>query len=323
MAERLGDDNVIQLSNNTGGSPYAIKTNNTDVSAISAPTSFSLKDESMNIRSFNFDGVETKIRIANFIEESKIRLYGEYEQNFVDLPKYDLSKIIVVNDSEVDFNFILCLRDGNDDANPKLFATTKLYNSLLDNYSAKKPIPVNDIINERNIVSINLEPLKEKIEDLRVLELNQDINLTNSGEKKYVEVIRNLFATSNYKVENGSLKAEPTYDLIYLLRYISWVISKPSQNYNDRLLSVSELGEITGYNTTPPSPSEPPQNITATTTTPTQITTPINTYPPIGRMGIEDEEEVYLNGKTYIWDDNVKEWFEDRGNDSDRVGGRS
>jgi len=317
MAERLGDDNVIQLSNNTGGSPYAIKTNNTDIFAISAPTSFSLKDESMNIRSFNFDGVETKIRIANFIEESKIRLYGEYEQNFVDLPKYDLSKIIVVNDSEVDFNFILCLRDGNSDANPKLFATTKLYNSLLDNYSAKKPIPVNDIINERNIISIDLEPLKEKIEDLRILELNQDINLSSGDEKKYIEIIRNLFATSNYKIENGALKAEPTYDLIYLLRYISWVISKPSQNYNNRLLPVSQLGELNGYNTIPASPTEPSQNVTTTTSTPTNTSTPSNLYPPIGRKGVEDEEEVYVNGSIYIWDNNTENWFLQRPDDRD------
>ena len=308
MAERLGFSEVIQFSNNSESIPSAIPTNTIDLSVVSRPVSFSSKNESINTRVFDFDGVEGKIRIANFIEEVKIRLYGDYPQNFVDLPKYDLSNIIVINDSEVSFGFILSLRNNDTDSNPQLYATSEFYNSLLDNYSNKNPIPVNDAINEKNIISLNIEPLKEKIEDLRILELNQDINLSNDGEKKYVEIIRNLFATSNYKIENGALNAEPTYDLIYLLRYISWVVSKPSQNYNNRLLPISELGELNGYNTTPPSPTEPPQNVTTTTSTPTNTSTPANTYPPVGRKGVNDEEEVYVNGSTYVWSESEQKW---------------
>jgi hypothetical protein len=317
MAERLGFNEVIQFSNNSESIPSVIPTNTIDLSVVSRSVSVSSKNESINTRVFDFDGVEEKIRIANFIEEAKIRLYGDYPQNFVDLPKYDLSNIIVINDSEVSFSFILSLRNNDTDSNPQLYTTSEFYNSLLDNYSNKNPIPVNDVVNEKNIISLNIEPLKQKIEDLRTLELSQDINLTNSGEKKYVEVIRNLFANSNYKVENGMLKAEPSYDLIYLLRYISWVVSKPTQNYNDRLLSVSQLAEINEYTTTPPSPAEPSVVVNTTTTNPPQATTQTNLYPPIGRAGYQDEEESFYNDKLYIWDELVGEWIEDRGNDSD------
>ena len=308
MAERLGFSEVIQFSNNSESIPSAIPTNTIDLSVVSRPVSFSSKNESINTRVFDIDGVEEKIRIANFIEEAKIRLYGDYPQNFVDLPKYDLSNIIVINDSDVSFSFILSLRNNDTDSNPQLYTTSEFYNSLLDNYSNKNPIPVNDVINEKNIISINIGPLKQKIEDLRTLELSQDINLTNSGEKKYVEVIRNLFANSNYKAENGILKAEPSYDLIYLLRYISWVVSKPAQNYNDRLLSVSQLAEINEYTTTPPSPAEPSVVVNTTTTNPPQATTQTNLYPPIGRAGYQDEEEVYVNGSTYVWSESEQKW---------------
>ena len=300
-------NNMIQLSNVKGTPMSTLKLNSNDLNVFSRPVIVSNNGISLNTRTFDVDGIQEKIRIANFIEESNITLYGDYPQNSVSLPKYDLSNIIVVNDPEVSFSFILSLRENDTDATPKLYATSKFYNLLLEYYSNKNPIPVNDIINEKNIISINLEPLKEKIESLRTLELGLDINLTDGGDKKYVEIIRNLFANSNYTVKNGILKAEPTYDLIYLLRYISWVVSKPSQNYNDRLLSVSQLGQINKYESNTPTASEPSTNVTNTSNS-TNNTTQNNTYPPIGRKGIQDEEEVFYNGSVYTWNESNQKW---------------
>ena len=157
-------------------------------------------------------------------------------------------------------------------------------------------------VDAEHIVLVNLSPLKQKISELRADELNLDINLTASnGEKKYVQVHRNLFEKSNYQTTNeGGLKAEPTYDYIELVKYISWVVRKPNTNYNERILQANLLGQYGSIEVTTPSPTQPSINVT---TTP-----PSTQYPPIGRKGVEDEEEVLFNGELYWWIESLQQW---------------
>ena len=48
--------------------------------------------------------------------------------------------------------------------------------------------------------------------------------------------------------------------------------------------------------------------VNTTTTNPPQATTQTNLYPPIGRAGYQDEEEVYVNGSTYVWSESEQKW---------------
>jgi len=264
--------------------PNPQKTILDELSSVSKPITSTKKPASKNIREIIDDGIVEKQVVGDFEENGSIRLSGEYPQNFVDVPKYDLSKLVVIEDEEVDFNFILCLKDGIESL-PRLFVTKDFYELLIKNYNEGNPFGVNDIIEEKNIVVIDIAPLKSKIENLRIEELNLDINLSNSDEKKYVEVLRNLFVHSNYEKDSTKgLQANPTYTDIELLRYISWVVSKPSNNYEERLLQAKELGEFE------------------------ETTTFDNRYPPIGREGVEDEEEVIYNNQTWVWLDDEKFW---------------
>lgn len=301
--------------------PKPQKTILDELSSVSKPITPSKKPSSKNIREIIDDGIVEKQIVGDFEENGSIRVSGEYPQNFVDVPKYDLSKITVIEDEEVDFNFILCLKDGEESL-PRLFATKDFYELLIKNYNEKKPFGVNDIIEEKNIIVVDIKPLKSKVEDLRIQEINLDINLTTTDEKKYVEVLRHLFVHSNYEKDSTKgLQANPTYTDIELLRYISWVVSKPAQKYDERLLPAEDLGDFKGKEETTPSENEPSKKIEDEKDNNGNSTNPSpNLYPPIGRKGVEDEEEVFYNGKTWTWFEEDESWnLVNR--DGDRSGG--
>ncbi len=184
-----------------------------EVSSVSKPIKPSPKPVSLNLRESLDDDEIVKQVVGDFSQNGSIRLSGQYPQNYVDIPTYDLSKLNIVSDPDVDFNFVLCLKNGQDSI-PKLFVTKRFYVTLTSNYANNRPFGVNDIIEEKNIVVIDIEPIKQKVESLRIEELNTDIDLTSvqESERKYVEVLRNLFVHSNYsKNDLNRLEANPTY----------------------------------------------------------------------------------------------------------------
>ena len=283
-----------------------------EVSSVSKPIKPSPKPVSLNLRESLDDDEIVKQVVGDFSQNGSIRLSGQYPQNYVDIPTYDLSKLNIVSDPDVDFNFVLCLKNGQDSI-PKLFVTKRFYVTLTSNYANNRPFGVNDIIEEKNIVVIDIEPIKQKVESLRIEELNTDIDLTSvqESERKYVEVLRNLFVHSNYsKNDLNRLEANPTYTDIELLRYISWVVAKPSNNFDERLIPAELLGDYKDFpeNDTPASdePSNQIDNGSDDDGNPAETTS--NSYPPIGRSGVEDEEEVYFNGKTWVWNEDDEVW---------------
>ena len=294
--------------------PTQLPTNDTNVTAVSQPPIENTNIEN-NVRGVeNAEGEIIPVKIANFVKNGIIRVTGRYSQNYFDFDTYDLSVLNVITDEEVDFKFILCLKDGNDSI-PQLYATKNLYETLVASYQYGNAIGVNDIINERNIVVIDLTPLKNKVEDLRVEELATDINLTNISERDYVQVLRNLFVISNYETnESNGLTATPTYNLLELFKYISWVVSKPSNTYDERLLPAQLLGEWGNLQTleTPSEdePSEEINNNVDNNNNPTPPPPPL--YPPIGRAGNYDEEEVFRDSILWIWNEDETKWENDR-----------
>jgi len=256
--------------------------------------------------------------VGNFPEIAKIRLYGEYPQNFVDVPRYDLSKVNVLLDQDINFDFILCLKDGLD-AEPQLYAAYKFFKTLMEEYKVDgSPFAVNDIIEEKNIVVIDIKPLKEKVEFLRRKELS--INLNRNEVAGQVEVRKNLFVYSNYDVgSDGVLVANPSYDINELIKYITWVVTKPAANYDDRLIPVEELGDFDGY--TPEDDAEddsPSTQIDTQTDDSGNPTDPNpNRFPPIGRRGVQPGETVVFNGKYWEWDAINEQWIIDTTNNGE------
>ena len=180
-------------------------------------------NKNINLRRTTSDGIATTQTVGNFDEIGYISLLGEYPQNRVDLPRFDLSNVVSLNTDIANFNFILSLKDG--DGDPKLFASKNVMIDLIAKYGNNNPIPVNYLINERKLIVIDIKPFKLLTEEMRLTELS--INLNRSEINGRVEVTKNLFTYSNYTIGDGStLVATPSYDLNELIKYITWVVSK-------------------------------------------------------------------------------------------------
>jgi hypothetical protein len=290
---------------------------------VTSTTSNTSTDLEKNTRVEIVEGDVNTYKVGNFTKDGgSITLFGDYEENQVSIPTYDLSNVNVIDDPDVTFDFVLCLKDG-EESEPKLYATSTFYNALIRNYNNNQPFQTNDIIDQKNIVVVDIKPIKERVEQLRQQELNQDINLTNSSDKKYVEVYRNLFVNSNYSKDDVSgLKATPTYTLIELLRYISWVVSKPAQNYDDRLIPANLLGDFGQKEVEEPKENEPSKKIEDEKDDDGNSVDPSpNLYPPIGRKGVEDEEEEFFRGRTYTWNESTQTWERLDPNTGDPKGG--
>jgi len=280
----------------------------------------SSNDEFISIREiYNQDEEQVqKQRVGNFSEIAQIRLYGEYPQDFVDIPRYDLSKVNVLLDQDIEFDFILCLKEGAD-SEPQLYASARFFQTLMKEYRVDgSPFAVNDIIEEKNIVVVDIKPIKEKVEELRAKELS--INLNRNEISGQVEVRKNLFVYSNYQVGSGGvLEANPTYDINELIKYITWVVSKPAANYDDRLIPTNELGDYDGYtkeekeaDTNTDSPSNEKDTQTDDNGNPKDPNP--KTFLPIGRRGVQPGETVLFNGKYWEWDAVNEEWVIDLSN---------
>lgn len=291
-----------------------------DVTTQSSPveqTTTQSNDGLLGIREiFNQDKeVVEKQRVGNFEEIAQIRIKGEYPQNYVDVPRYDLSKVNVLLDQDIEFDFILCLKEGLD-SEPKLYASARFFQTLMKEYRVDgSPFAVNDIIEEKNIVVIDVKPLKEKVEFLRRKELS--INLNRNEVAGQVEVRKNLFVYSNYDVgSDGVLVANPSYDINELIKYITWVVSKPAANYDDRLIPVEELGDFDGYTPEDDTEDDSPSNQTDTQTYDNNNPTDPNPnrFPPVGRRGVQPGETVVFNGKYWEWDADNEMWIIDTTN---------
>ena len=247
------------------------------------------------------------IGLTNDINKAK------YPQVNVNVVKYDLSKIKITDNPDINFDFVVSLKDGLEGI-PQLWATEKFHKELKSEYTKGRPFGVNDIIEKKNIVVVDIKPLKQKVEALRKKELS--INLNRNEIKGQVEVRKNVFVNSNYKVgADGSLEAIPTYEIEELLKYLSWVVSKPSSNYDDRLIPTNELGDFDGYSNEEDIPEDSPSEQTNTSTNENNepVSSSPSSYIPIGRKGTTANETVFKDGKYWEWDGELESWILDTG----------
>tara|TARA_B110000285_G_scaffold208038_1_gene247911 strand:+ start:471 stop:1397 length:927 start_codon:yes stop_codon:yes gene_type:complete len=272
------------------------------------PTNAGQMESDINLRrTLDDDGSYTTTKVGDFDEIGYISLIGEYPQNRIDIPRYDLSKVVSLGTDIANFNFILSLKVGDEE--PKLFANKNVMIDLIAKYGKKEPIPVNYLINERKIVLIQLEPLNLLTEQMIATELSINLN-----SNKNVEVSRNLFTYTNYvSDEDGKLLANPSYDLNELIKYITWVVTKPNQNYDDRLLPSNVIGEwVSTINTetnTETGEDEPSTDTTNVPPPPSDTGSGnqggsgnTGSYEPVGRAGTSQGEVVVLQTQPYLWD---------------------
>lgn len=247
----------------------------------------------LNFKNFtNKTGVTTVNKVSLFNVDSDIVLEGEYSQNKFDFPKFNLN---IKTLEDVTFRFILSIKKDLSDSTPQLYTSAEFYTELVESYRNNNPYMVANAIKSNAIVSITYSEYLDIIEQFRATELNV--------AKVGVVVHRNLFVDSNYNLIDGALppalESNPSTNIDDLVRYIDWVVSKPNPIYNERLLDPTDIGQWvlvtpTGIEGAPPPTPPTPPNDAPPNTTPT--------YPPIGRQGFYEGEEITAsNGDLYTW----------------------
>jgi hypothetical protein len=273
--------------------PTQLPTNDTNVTAVSNPpntTPNTILDNLSPVEEPEF--AETiYVKVSDFNQNGTITLVGNYPQNFVDFPKYDLSPIRFLPD--INFRFLLAIKETKTSSESVFYTSKRFYIELMNLYSKNKPYLPNYVIKQEKVVVIALDGIKELINDLHIKELNTFLN------KIPTIVIKNVFEFSNYGAE-PDYEINSTYDLDELVRYIDWVVSKPPANYNERLLAEDLIGEWVSNRE-----EEEVEEIDDTTPPVDEPSNDNNTegpFPPIGRKGGFIGEIVVSDfGAEFIW----------------------
>jgi hypothetical protein len=204
------------------------------------------------------ENTEIFTQVSNFNIIGNIELQGKYSQNIVKFPKFKLNTNIKTL-PDINFRFILSIKKTDSDSNPTLYTSDKFYNELASTYWENNPYMVANAIKSPAIVTVVYDSYVNKIKNFKSLEDSAGIGVT---------VDKNLFIEL-------SLGSEPSPNLDDLVRYIDWVVTKPSANYEQRLIDAAYLGKwvVSGSldNTTPtepPGPTDPPINLDDTTAPP-------------------------------------------------------
>ncbi|MGB0417781.1 MAG: helix-hairpin-helix domain-containing protein, partial [Acholeplasmataceae bacterium] len=111
------------------------------------------------------------------------------------------------------------------------------------NYNNNQPFQTNDIIQEKNIVVIDIKPLKEKVEDLRNQELELDIPVCGLKKNK-----RHQLEGLVYQGHTKQLKPNDTLFkfLIKLSEEVHRFAITFHRKTRDKLAYASKLDEIEG-----------------------------------------------------------------------------
>lgn len=153
-------------------------------------------------------------------QDSDIEVSGRYPENREYFPKFSLSNI--TPRADVNFNFII---KTVNDREVKLFTSKLFYDYLVDAYSRNLPYP--SLANFPSVVTINLKPIIDNVK-----------SFYNKEQKVGVRVNSNVCV--DISRDDNDVR---TYTINYnkLLRYLDWMLSKPSANYDERILPPQEI----------------------------------------------------------------------------------
>lgn len=240
-------------------------------------------------------------KVSNFNIIGNIELQGDYPQNIVNFPKFILNTNIKTL-PDINFRFILSIKRNSLDSNPILYTSDKFYNELASSYWENNPYMVANAIKSEAIITIVYDEYVSRLEEYKTLELNVG--------KVGVLVGKNVFVNYTHTLESDNTDDSPSYtynstiDIDNLVRYIDWVVSKPAISYDERLLKATDIG---AWSLKDGPSTSTPENQTGTPSTPPSNEPPITqpTYPPVGRAGFYQNEEVRVTNGLYKWTNTV------------------
>jgi len=157
----------------------------------------------------------------------RIIIEGEYPENKLYFDRYDISTdgekafLTTVRDTNIQFILKVLYNDTQ-----KFFTSTEFHRKLVSTYSQNLPYQV--LTSLRQIVEIDLNPIVDKVK-----------SFANTERIQGVEMELNNFLNLSYNEETEEQDVEVDYTK--LVEYIDWMVTKPTQNYDDRLLPINNL----------------------------------------------------------------------------------
>ena len=235
------------------------------------------------------------IQPDSFTKDGKIVLNGTYKVNTISFDRFSFSEIKAFN--TVSFQFILKIVDNS---GTKYFTSSDFKGKLQTSNKRNEPYLALQSLAPESVVVVDLRQSLNGLDEQKLLEQKEGVNVTYNT---YVDT-------------NG------TIDYQKLVEYINWVVSKPPQEYDDRIIRAEDLGSWdiinAGEEDTSEGNAEPsgtPTPTPAPTPTPTPIPPPppipaysdpdplpLGRYKPIGRAGNYIGEIVDRPEGNYRWD---------------------
>jgi hypothetical protein len=277
-----------KLSNNQFGGKFYLKNPTNLAKRPSGAPQFSGLDE--------FGEITQKIlEKSKLSKKGEVILRGNYPENKVYFPVYDISNITV--NPDININFILkinsYLKSGQGvGTRYKLFTSSKIYEYLVDAYNRNIPYPALSKLVE--VVEIDLKTLIDFVKFQRPEEETVNVEINNNVGIKFNK------DRNDYEID---------YDT--LLKYIDWVVTKPGINYEERLIPVNEISDvqIVEEEDTEATPDDNTNQSGEGGTTqnnnnqdPNPNINPNSPNAPVGRAGNYFGEIVSLPSGNYFWD---------------------
>lgn len=178
----------------------------------------------------------------NFEKDGSFVLTGGYEENKITFDKFSLTDLTITNQAK--FEFILKVVGGG---TTKWFVSDVTYARLKEEEANNKPFYSHELLKPSSIVTLDLRPIIDNLKLYKPIEEEAGVG---------VRVDKNLF----YGPSTDGID----YDA--LLRYVDFLVSKPSSNYDERILPVASIGQWTLNERTtvtiPPSANTPVKSVT-------------------------------------------------------------
>jgi len=229
---------------------------------------------------------------AKITQDDFIELEGNYSSNKLDIPTFNIkNKITPRND--IFINFILKITTyvknpinaKGSGSRSKLFTSQRIYDYLIEAYNRNIPYAAFGKIVD--IVEVDIRPLFDKVKSF----------------KKEEEAV-NVSIKNNLGIQIDNTRNEYTIDYDIFMKYINWIVSKPSTNYDERLISVEDISDVVievDLDADESTETATSQSLGSSSSTESNEESTQPAYEPVGRPGTSIGESVTVNGMEFEW----------------------
>jgi len=227
-----------------------------------------------------------------------VTLFGKFPVNSIDIETFSLDNINVIDDTS--FESIISVVESE---SFKLFTSFPFFKKLEESKNSNNPYLVAEVLQPENILTINLDSIKELHSTLKNLEeelsdttdyfavnVRQHIFINSIGEIDYVELIRYI----DWVLSNSGLSGNTSITLIPSPSLVVYDIEDKLANVIETTVDDTPRSSIINDNppddTTISAPPPPPDNLIPTdidTRVPDDTDESIDTSIPLSDVSIQ------------------------------------